>query len=98
MIKEKLPVTWGVPSGTRVEVLDYEMLSLLKEAGLNDITYAPESGSPRMLKIIKKKNNHKQFVQSLKNAVNIQLRTRVNIIIVFPDETRYNYFETCVCL
>ena len=94
MIREKLPATWGVPSGTRVEVLDYEMLSLLKEAGLNDITYAPESGSPRMLKIIKKKINPKQFVGSLKNAVKIKLRTRVNIIIGFPDETRYNYFET----
>jgi anaerobic magnesium-protoporphyrin IX monomethyl ester cyclase len=94
MIKEKLSVTWGVPSGTRVEVLDYEMLNLLKEAGLNDITYAPESGSPRMLKIIKKKINPKQFIRSLKDAVKIQLRTRVNIIIGFPDETRYNYLET----
>lgn len=94
MVKEKLPVTWGVPSGTRVEVLDHEMLKLLKVAGLNDITYAPESGSPRMLKIIKKKINIKQFVQSLKNAVKTKLRTRINIIIGFPDETRYNFFET----
>lgn len=94
MINEKLPVTWGVPSGTRVEVLDYEMLKLLKEAGLNDITYAPESGSPRMLKIIKKKIDVKQFIQSLKSAVKTKLRTKINIIIGFPDETRYNLLES----
>jgi len=94
MIKEKMKVTWGVPTGTRVEVLDYETLSLLKKAGLNDISYSAESGSKRILKIIKKKISIPKFLNSLRNAVKIKLRTRVNIIIGFPDETRFNFFET----
>ena len=54
MIKEKMPITWGLPSGTRSEVLDYEMLSLLRKAGLNDIDYPPESGSKKILEVMKK--------------------------------------------
>ena len=94
LIKEKLPITWGVPSGTRVEVLDNDTLPLLKEAGLNDVTYAAESGSEAVLKIIKKKISLPKFLDSLKQAVKIKLRTKVNIIIGFPEETRLNTFQT----
>ena len=94
LIKEKLPITWGVPSGTRVEVLDNDTLPLLKEAGLNDVTYAAESGSATVLKNIKKKISLPDFLNSLKQAVKIKLRTKVNIIIGFPDETRFNTLET----
>ena len=94
MIKEKMDITWGLPSGTRSEVLDYEMLTLLSEAGLNDIDYAPESGSDKILKIMKKKISVKKMLDSLSSAHKAKLRIKVNIIIGYPEETIYNVFET----
>ena len=94
MIKEKIPITWGLPSGTRSEVLDYEMLSLLRKAGLNDIDYAPESGSKKILEVMKKQISVPKVLNSLRSAVKAKMRIKVNIIIGYPEETRFNFFET----
>jgi len=94
MIKENMNITWGLPSGTRSEVLDYEMLSLLRKAGLNDIDYAPESGSEKVLKIMKKQISVPKVLDSLRSAVKTKMKIKVNIIIGYPEETRFNFFET----
>jgi len=45
LISENLGITWSLSSGTRSEALDHEVLSYMKRAGIQRITYAPESGS-----------------------------------------------------
>jgi anaerobic magnesium-protoporphyrin IX monomethyl ester cyclase len=79
-------ITWQLPTGTRSEVLDDEVLSLLYRAGCRNITYAPESGSERMFKILKKKVNLQRMLNSLKIAHKLSFITRVNIIIGHPEE------------
>ncbi len=84
---EHLDLTWQLPTGTRTEVLDDEVLPLLYETGCRNITYAPESGSDRMLKTIKKKVLLPRMLGSLRSAHQAKLVTRVNIIIGHPKET-----------
>ncbi|MEQ1722456.1 MAG: cobalamin-dependent protein, partial [Pseudobdellovibrio sp.] len=57
MIEENLQVTWALPSGTRSETLDFEVLSRLHQSGCTKITYAPETGSKILSKKIKKNVN-----------------------------------------
>lgn len=83
---EGVAITWQLPTGTRTEVLDAEVLGLLFETGCRNITYAPESGSDRMLETIKKMVKLPRMLDSLGYAHAAGLVTRVNIIIGHPEE------------
>jgi len=94
MIDEGIYLNWSLPSGTRSEALDFEMLSMLKKTGLNYLVYAPESGSPDTLKRIKKQIKLEKLTASVVEAKKAGLILRTNLIIGFPFETRRNIFET----
>ncbi len=84
--QEQLDLTWQLPTGTRTEVLDREVLHLLYATGCRNITYAPESGSDRMLQVIQKKVLLPRMLDSLRAAHKEKMVTRVNIIIGHPKE------------
>jgi len=94
MLEEGINVKWSLPSGTRSEALDEEVLTLLKKTGCNYLVYAPESGSPAMLKSIKKKINLDDLTQSVLTAKKVGLILRTNLIIGFPQERRRDMFAT----
>jgi len=83
---EGLNVTWQLPSGTRSEALDEEVLRAIHAAGCRNLTYAPESGSTRMLRVFRKRVNLDRMVQSIRTASHVGLVARVNVIIGHPDE------------
>ena len=82
-----LEISWQLPSGTRSEAVDREAADLLYNSGCRNFGYAPESGSPRILKIIKKKVKLPALLESVKGALDAGLNTQANIIIGFPHET-----------
>ena len=86
MIAENLNVTWALPSGTRSEALDAEVLSKLRESGCTKITYAPETGSAYLSKKVKKNVNLGNMLKSMRHAVKIGLVVKANIIFGFPEE------------
>jgi len=88
LIKENLGICWQLPSGTRSEALDEEVLRLMYESGCRNLTYAPESGSERMLNVIKKRVKVPRLLRSMRAAERVGLRTRVNIIVGHPEERR----------
>lgn len=79
-------ITWQLPVGTRAEALDSEVLQRLWDTGCRNITYAPESGSRRMLEIYRKGVDLEQILTSLRAAHRLRIVTRINIIIGHPDE------------
>lgn len=94
LLKKNLKITWQLPSGTRCEALDDEATSLLYQSGCRNISYAPESGSPRMLQIIKKKINLKHMLDSMKAAVRNGINVKANMIVGFPDESMTDVFKS----
>lgn len=94
LIRENLGVSWQLPSGTRSEALDAEVLKLMYDAGCRNITYAPESGSTRMLNVIKKKAKLPRMLESLRAAERQGLRTRVSMIIGHPEERRRDTWQS----
>jgi anaerobic magnesium-protoporphyrin IX monomethyl ester cyclase len=94
LIDRKLNITWQLPSGTRSEALDEEVLPYLYRSGCRNLSYAPESGSPRVLKKIKKKVEPKRMVESMRTAVANGLNVKANIIFGFPDETHSDVWRS----
>jgi radical SAM superfamily enzyme YgiQ (UPF0313 family) len=82
----RVDVTWQLPSGTRSEALDLEVLSAMRAAGCRNVSYAPESGSARTLERIKKKVRLDRMIDSMRAAVDVGLNVKANIVMGFPGE------------
>jgi hypothetical protein len=89
-----LDITYQLPTGTRSEVLDEEVLRALYRTGCRNICYAPESGSPRTLARIKKKIKPERMVDSIRAAKRVGIVVKANLMIGFPEETRGELWET----
>ena len=87
LLEQKINITWQLPSGTRSEVIDQEVVEALYKSGCRNISYAPESGSPAMLQKIKKRVDLDNIVDSMKGAVDAGLVTNANIILGLPGDT-----------
>lgn len=94
LIEKKLNITWQLPSGTRSEAIDSEVASYLYRAGCRNLSYAPESGSPRVLKRIKKMVIPERMLESMRASVSNGLSVKANIIFGFPDETLGDVLRT----
>ncbi|MFH0945836.1 MAG: radical SAM protein [Planctomycetota bacterium] len=84
--KERLDLTWQLPTGTRTEALDEDVLRRLYATGCRNITYAPENGSKRMLQLIRKQVLLPRMLDCIRAARRTRIVTRVNIIIGHPKE------------
>lgn len=94
LIRENLGITWGLPSGTRSEALDLEVLELLKQSGCNDLDYAPENGSEKILKVMKKMINKDRMLESIRACYKVGINCKANIIFGYPQETRKDVMDT----
>ncbi len=79
--------TWQLPSGTRIEALDGEVAELLFRSGCRNVSYSVESGSPAVLKRIKKKIDRELFLRTLRESADRGLNVKCNVIFGFPRET-----------
>jgi anaerobic magnesium-protoporphyrin IX monomethyl ester cyclase len=94
LLKENLNITWQLPSGTRSEALDAEVLPLLVKSGCTNITYAPESGTEEILKRIKKKIRTDRMLASMRQAVKAGCNVKANFIFGFPEDTYRSLLPT----
>lgn len=94
ILQRKLEITYQIPAGTRAEAIDYEVAQKLHQSGCKNITYAPESGSQRVLKDIKKKVNLTHIYKSIKYSHKAGMNIKLNIIVGFPEETHWDVWKT----
>jgi radical SAM superfamily enzyme YgiQ (UPF0313 family) len=89
-----LRFTWQMPSGTRSEAIDGEVAELLGAAGCSNISYSPESGSPELLKRVKKNVKLPSIKDSMRKAAKAGLSVKANIIMGLPTETHRDVRKT----
>ena len=94
LLEKNLDIAWRIPAGTRSEAIDSEVAYYLKKSGCYRITYAPESGSPRLLKLIKKKVNLDNMLRSIKDSKKQGMLVELNMILGLPDETHGDIWKT----
>ncbi len=86
MIKqEKLDIKWHCD--TRVECVTHELLSAMKEAGLETVAMGVESGDVEVRKIIRKTSSLEATEKAFKIASECGLKTVGYFMIGFPGET-----------
>jgi radical SAM superfamily enzyme YgiQ (UPF0313 family) len=89
-----LKLTWQLPSGTRSEAMDAEVMAAMASSGCTNVTYAPESGSTRTLNDIKKKVKLPRLFESIRYAKRNGIFVKCNLIIGFPRERRWDMLQT----
>jgi radical SAM superfamily enzyme YgiQ (UPF0313 family) len=94
ILERGMTFTWQLPSGTRSEAIDEEVCRLLYASGCRNMSYAPESGSPEVLKRIKKVVKLERLEASVLAAVRNGLNVKLNIIMGFPKESRKELGQT----
>ncbi|MCP4267842.1 MAG: B12-binding domain-containing radical SAM protein [Candidatus Brocadiaceae bacterium] len=86
LITEKINLPWTCT--TRVDHLSKELLIKMKEAGLYFITLGIESGSPKVLKELKKGYNVEQIKNAFKWCRELNIKTAAFFMVGLPGETR----------
>ncbi len=87
LIDRDMGITWQMPSGTRSEIMDEEVINLLYKSGCRALAFAPESGSEEILKQIHKRVNLRNMKNAIQIAVNHDLKVSCFFVIGFPQET-----------
>lgn len=88
-IAKKLKMTIFFQSGLALYALDRKTLEVIKDAGINELVLAVESGSDRVLKKIMHKPISLSIVkQVVDDCHELGIDTDVNILIGLPGETK----------
>jgi anaerobic magnesium-protoporphyrin IX monomethyl ester cyclase len=98
LVTRNIKITWQLPSGTRSEAIDGEVAKWLFESGCRNLSYAPESGSEKTLKNMKKKVKLPRLLESLRLSVREGINVKVNIIIGIPDDQHIDVWRTFLFL
>lgn len=93
-----LDVTWQIPAGTRSEAIDAEVAKALYNSCCRNITYAPEFGSNRMLKLIRKRVDLKNMLISMGYSNKEGINIHINIILGLLGEKDFDVWKTVIFL
>ncbi len=92
--KRKISTLFAFPNGLRVDQVDDNILSALKEMGTYSIAFGVESGNQNILKSIKKGTTIKQIEKAFKLAKKHKIETWGFFMIGLPEDTNQTIRET----
>ena len=78
----------------RVDVVDEELLTYMREAGCKIVSFGIESGVQRILNTIAKRVTLKQIIKAVKLVKKVGLEPRGSFILGLPTETLRDSFKT----
>lgn len=78
----------------RVSSVKYDSFKLLREIGLQAISFGIESGSPRVLKYLNKNTNNNQAMEAVKVCNNLGILAKGTFIVGSPGETIEDFMQT----
>jgi len=94
IVARGLKINWQLPSGTRCEVVDGEVASLLAQSGGWSLNFAPESGSEDVRKKVHKQMTEKSLFGAVDAAVQHGLNTSVFFVLGFPGDRVQDFRDT----
>ena len=93
IVGEGLQIKWDGAMRSNLG-MDYQFFKKLKDAGFIGTNFGVESGSQRILDLMKKQQNIESFERNLRDAHSVGIGVAINIIIGFPGETELTFKET----
>lgn len=92
ILDRKLKITFE--GWTRANLVDKDILSLLKAAGLIRISYGIESGDPEILKIIHKEVSHADMLNAFKITEDLGIEPACSVMLGLPGDTKKSIERT----
>jgi len=92
MIAKKYDLIWSC--NARVDMVDEEILTLMKKAGCKMVTYGVESGNQEILYRLKKNFKINKAREAIKMTKKVGMKCIANFMFGNPGETRTNVEET----
>ena len=87
IIEKDWKISLSFPNGVRTDMLDEEIISLMRKAGTNEISIAVETVTPRLQKMIKKNLNLEKVKRMIDIAADKGIFLRGFFMLGFPTET-----------
>jgi len=84
-IERGIKIPYG--ANAHVNTMDEEMLKYLAESGCQELWYGVESGSPRILKEMRKNTDINRIKEVFKLTRDYGIKTRAYFLLGMPDET-----------
>lgn len=92
--KRGLRFVWD--ARVRVDTVNYDLLSSMKNAGCHRISFGVESGNPRILKNLRKGITLEQVKTAFGYCKKLRIQILADFMIGSPGETRQDIIETIV--
>ncbi|HDX9588226.1 TPA: cobalamin-dependent protein [Bacillus pseudomycoides] len=92
LIENKVNVYWGCT--TRVDLVDEQLLKLMRRSGCILISYGVESGSQQILDNVQKKTKIEDIVYKIQLTMDLDISARVSLMVGNPGETDETIAET----
>ncbi len=94
IIEKKLDVIWKIASGTKAETLDEETIQWMAKAGCKYISISPESGSSRIMKLIRKPFPYDRALELVREMHKNDITTQACFILGYPGEEKEDIHKT----
>ncbi len=94
IVRSGMKVTLSFPNALRGDRIDEELIEKLAAAGTKFISYAVETASPRLQKLIRKNLNLDRMFRAIDDTTKAGIVTRGFFMIGFPTETEAEVIET----
>jgi len=91
IIKNKLKITYRII--TRTDIVDRKLLTLMKESGLNYISFGIEHMNNEVLKKSEKNNTVENNIKAVELAKDLGLKIRASMIMNLPGATKETMYE-----
>lgn len=94
ILKRNLKICWKIGSGTKVETLDEETIRWMAKAGCTYISISPESGSARIMNMMKKPFPYERALELIKEMHKNKIITQACFILGYPGEVKEDIKKT----
>ena len=92
ILKRNLKIAWDVR--TRVNTVDEQILSKMKQAGCQRIHYGVEAGTQKILEVLRKEITLEMVEKTFKLTQKIGIKAEAYFMIGAPSETKKDVLET----
>jgi radical SAM superfamily enzyme YgiQ (UPF0313 family) len=95
IMKRDLDIVWKIVAGTKVETIRSEdTIDILARSGCEYISISPETGSPRVLKLMRKPFSLDHAVKMVKRMNQVGIHSQACFVLGFPGEEREDLEKT----
>ena len=94
ILRRNLKFSWYPRGGIRVDTVNLKLLKIMRKAGCYRIPFGIESGSKRILEIIRKKITKEQAIEAVKYAKKAGMIVETYFMIGLPGETEEDINES----